>query len=90
MATETINERIPVARVRDDLDAVIDHAQEMKQQSSWRGMAKRPWLLLTPRSSRRRRKSIISSVRSSKEGGIFARGAFIHLKRYGKGSSEPD
>ncbi len=31
MATETINERMPVTKVRDDLDAVIDHAQETKQ-----------------------------------------------------------
>ncbi|MHB8648143.1 MAG: type II toxin-antitoxin system prevent-host-death family antitoxin [Thermomicrobiales bacterium] len=31
MATKTINERMPIAKVRDDLDAVIDHAQETKQ-----------------------------------------------------------
>jgi len=31
MATETINEQMTVARVRDDFDAVIDHAQETKQ-----------------------------------------------------------
>ncbi|MGI8690614.1 MAG: type II toxin-antitoxin system Phd/YefM family antitoxin [Thermomicrobiales bacterium] len=31
MATEMINERMPVTKVRDDLDAVIDHAQETKQ-----------------------------------------------------------
>jgi prevent-host-death family protein len=31
MATDTINERIPVAKVRDDLDAVIEHANETKQ-----------------------------------------------------------
>ncbi|MGI8855638.1 MAG: type II toxin-antitoxin system Phd/YefM family antitoxin [Thermomicrobiales bacterium] len=31
MATETIHEHIPVAKVRDDLDAIIDHAQETKQ-----------------------------------------------------------
>ncbi len=31
MATEIINERIPVTKVRDDLDAVIDHAQATKQ-----------------------------------------------------------
>jgi prevent-host-death family protein len=31
MATETVNERIPVADVRDDLDAVIERAQETKQ-----------------------------------------------------------
>ncbi len=31
MATEIINERMPIAKVRNDLDAVIDHAQETKQ-----------------------------------------------------------
>ncbi len=31
MATETINEQMPVAKVRDDFDAVIDHAQATKQ-----------------------------------------------------------
>ncbi|MCA1725144.1 MAG: type II toxin-antitoxin system Phd/YefM family antitoxin [Thermomicrobia bacterium] len=31
MATKTINERLPVAKVRADLDAVIDHIQETKQ-----------------------------------------------------------
>lgn len=30
MATETIEERIPVAKARDDLDRIIDHAQETK------------------------------------------------------------
>ncbi len=31
MVTETINERMPIAEVRNDLDAVIDRAQETKQ-----------------------------------------------------------
>lgn len=31
MATKTINERMPVAKVRADLDAVIDRARETKQ-----------------------------------------------------------
>ena len=31
MATETINERISVANVRDDLDAVIERARETKR-----------------------------------------------------------
>lgn len=31
MATETINERMSATKVRNDLDAVIDHAQETKR-----------------------------------------------------------
>ncbi len=31
MATGIINERMPVAKVREDLNAVIDHIQETKQ-----------------------------------------------------------
>jgi prevent-host-death family protein len=31
MATETVNERILVTKVREDLDAVIEHAQETKR-----------------------------------------------------------
>jgi prevent-host-death family protein len=31
MATETIEERIPITKVRDDLDAVIERARETKR-----------------------------------------------------------
>lgn len=31
MTTKMINERMPVAKVRDDLNAVIEHAQATKQ-----------------------------------------------------------
>jgi len=31
MATETINERMPIADVRDDLNTVIEHARETKR-----------------------------------------------------------
>ncbi len=31
MATDTINEEMPIAKVRDDLDAVIAHARETKR-----------------------------------------------------------
>jgi len=31
VATDTINERIPVSKVRNDLGAVIEHAKETKQ-----------------------------------------------------------
>jgi len=31
MATETINERMPIADVRDNLDTVIEHARETKR-----------------------------------------------------------